>query len=91
MCLAIPGRIIEIIGSDPLTSEARVDFDEATRIVSLALLPDARVGDHVLVHVGFAISRLDEAAAERVWAELERLSDPGAPAPHTSARGASES
>jgi hydrogenase expression/formation protein HypC len=65
MCLAVPGRIERIDGRDPLTRSAAVRFDGAVRQVHLAYVPEAVVGDYVLVHVGFAISVLDEAAARR--------------------------
>lgn len=63
MCLAVPGQV-RTIAHDALRT-AIVDFSGATRTVSLAMVPDAQVGDFVIVHVGFAISRLDEAAALR--------------------------
>lgn len=73
MCLAVPARLVATSGEDPLTREGRVDFGGVQRSVSLALVPEARVGDYVLVHVGFAISVLDEAAAQRVFASLAAL------------------
>ena len=63
MCLAIPGQIIEQIDNEPLTRMAKVDFGGIARDVSLALVPEAGVGDYVIVHAGFAISQLDEAEA----------------------------
>lgn len=63
MCLAVPGQVVTI-GEDPLRT-ASVSFGGITKDVSLALVPDAGVGDYVIVHVGFAISRLDEEAAHR--------------------------
>ena len=63
MCLAIPGQIIEQIDDDPLTRMAKVDFGGIARDISLALTPEAEVGDYVIVHAGFAINRLDEAEA----------------------------
>jgi len=74
MCLAVPARIVSVSGDeDPLTREGRVDFGGVVRNVSLALLPEACVGDHVLVHVGFAITVLDEAEARRMLANLAAL------------------
>ena len=93
MCLAIPGRIEEIDRSDPDLRMARVRFGGIVKEVSLSLTPEARVGDYVIVHVGFAISRLDEEEAQRVFeyarqiGELEQLRnatsapDPVPPAP----------
>ncbi|NJE62253.1 HypC/HybG/HupF family hydrogenase formation chaperone [Thermococcus sp. 21S7] len=70
MCLAIPGRIIEINGK-----VAIVDFGGVRREVRLDLLPEVGVGDYVIVHTGFAIERLDEERALEIleaWAEVER-------------------
>jgi hydrogenase expression/formation protein HypC len=62
MCLGVPGRIVEI-RDDAGTPMASVDFGGIQRDVCLAYLPDATVGDYALVHVGFAITRVDEASA----------------------------
>jgi len=72
MCLAVPGRVTEIHGDDELRS-ARIDFSGVAREVSLAFVPEVVVGDYVLVHVGFAIARIDEAAAEEALAALREL------------------
>ena len=77
MCLAIPGRILDVTGDDPLLRTGRVSFGGALKEVNLAYVPEARVGDYVIVHVGFAISRLDEAEAARVWAALDALDAAG--------------
>jgi len=68
MCLAIPARIIDIIG--PL---ARVDLSGNQRDISIQLTPDARVGDYVLVHAGFAIQIVEEADALETRRLLEEL------------------
>lgn len=82
MCLAVPGRILSITGDDPLLRMGRVDFGGLVKEVSLAYVPEAAVGDHVLVHVGFAITVIDEEEAQRVLAHLEELGEPeGAPVP----------
>lgn len=65
MCLAVPGRIVSIQGHD-LDRTGRVRFGSVVREVNLSCVPEADVGDYVLVHVGFAISRVDEAEAERI-------------------------
>jgi hydrogenase expression/formation protein HypC len=78
MCLAVPGKIERIQGGDPLTRSASVRFDGAVRQVYLAYVPEAELGDWVLVHVGFAISVLDEAAAQRSLALLEDAIGDGA-------------
>jgi len=59
MCLAIPARIVEMTGDT-----ATVDMEGVRRNVSTMLLPDARVGEYVIVHAGFAIGRLDQKEAE---------------------------
>jgi hydrogenase expression/formation protein HypC len=70
MCLAIPGRILGIAGEDPVLRSARVDFGGVAKEINLAYVPEARVGDYVLVHVGFALTVLDAAEAARVLALL---------------------
>ncbi|TKB73364.1 MAG: HypC/HybG/HupF family hydrogenase formation chaperone [Nitrospira sp.] len=73
MCLAVPGQVVAI-QDDPLRT-ATVSFGGIAKEVSLALVPDATVGDYVIVHVGFAISKLDEEAARRtleLMAQLDR-------------------
>jgi hydrogenase expression/formation protein HypC len=72
MCLAIPGKVVEIDGENMMRI-SRVDFGGIARDVSLAYLPDVVVGDYVIVHAGFAISQLDEEEARetlRLLAEL---------------------
>jgi len=73
MCLAVPGKIVEILGDDPAIRAARVDFGGIEKQVQLAFVPEAAVGDYVLVHVGFAISRIDEAEARQVFEYLSRI------------------
>jgi hydrogenase expression/formation protein HypC len=79
MCLAVPGQILEIVGDDPLTRIAKVAFAGIVKDVSLALLPDAGVGDYVLVHAGFGITILDQAEAERTMEYLDALGALAAP------------
>ncbi|MEX2548743.1 MAG: HypC/HybG/HupF family hydrogenase formation chaperone [Nitriliruptoraceae bacterium] len=62
MCLGVPGRIVEI-HDDRGTAMASIDFGGISKEVCLAYLPEAEVGDYALVHVGFAITRIDEASA----------------------------
>lgn len=62
MCLAIPGRIVAIEG-DPTAPVAEVDYDGVRRRAQLIYLPEARVGDYVLVQAGFAVRRLSEPEA----------------------------
>lgn len=75
MCLAIPGRIITIEGDDPVLRSGRVDFAGVIKHVNLSYVPDASVGDFVLVHVGFAISTVDETEARRVFEYLEQMGE----------------
>lgn len=85
MCLAVPGQVISI-QDDPLRTSS-VSFAGVTKSVSLAMVPEAKVGDYVIVHVGFAISKLDEAAARRslelyrAMAERQAPADDGASQP----------
>jgi hydrogenase expression/formation protein HypC len=73
MCLAVPGRIAEILeGATPLRV-ARVDFGGIERKVNLAFVPEAVKGDYVLVHVGFAIARIDAAEAQKVFEYLRAI------------------
>ena len=67
MCLAIPGQIESVAGDDPLLRTGQVNFGGVVKEVSLAYVPEAEVGDYVIVHVGFALSRLDEAEAHQVF------------------------
>ncbi len=75
MCLAVPGQILSIAGDDPLMRMGRIRFGGIVKEVSLACVPEAEVGDYVLVHVGFAISKLDEEEAQRVLAYLRNTDE----------------
>jgi len=72
MCLAIPGKVIEAYDNAGMRM-ARVQFGGVIREACLEYIPETQVGDYVLVHVGFAISKLDEAEAHRTYAALEEL------------------
>jgi hydrogenase expression/formation protein HypC len=72
MCLAVPGQILSIAESDG-TPMAEVDFGGVRKSVCLQYIPDAAVGEYVVVHVGFAIQRLDEASARDTLANFERM------------------
>jgi hydrogenase expression/formation protein HypC len=83
MCLAIPGKIVEKQERDGALI-GRVDFGGALREVYLDFVPEAEVGDYVIVHVGFALSRLDAEEAERtlqLLQEMGALADEGLDAP----------
>lgn len=73
MCLAMPARVLRLFDDELMGPVAEVDFGGAHRIVSAAYVPEARLGDYLIVHAGCAISVLDEAAALHVIAELEAL------------------
>jgi hydrogenase expression/formation protein HypC len=73
MCLAVPGQVLSIAGDDPIMKTARVDFGGVVKEINLAYTPQARIGDYVLVHVGFAISVLDADEAGRIFRALEEL------------------
>ncbi len=75
MCLAVPGRIVSVEGDDPLLRSGRVDFAGIVKQVNLAYVPDARVGDYVLVHVGFALNVIDEAEAQQVFEYLRGMGE----------------
>jgi hydrogenase expression/formation protein HypC len=76
MCLAVPGKIVGILdGEEASLRPATVDFGGIRKEVSLAFTPEAAVGDYVLVHVGFALSVVDEAEAERIFELLREMEE----------------
>ncbi len=74
MCLAVPAQVVEIV--DEENQIAKVDIAGVRRNISIALLDEVKVGDWVLVHVGFAIQKVDEAEAERTLELLQQLGQP---------------
>jgi hydrogenase expression/formation protein HypC len=84
MCLAVPGRIESVEAEGPLGPTGKVNFSGIVKDVNLAFVPEAVVGDYVIVHVGFALSRLDEEEANktldyfRQMGELAELTESGA-------------
>lgn len=72
MCLAIPGKVIDTYDQNGLRM-ARVQFGGITREACLEYVPETKTGEYVLVHVGFAISKVDEAEAERTYQALKEL------------------
>lgn len=78
MCLAVPGKITDINGDDPISRTGKVSFAGVIKEASLALLPDAGIGDYVLVHAGFAITLLNETEAQRTMAYLETMNSDNA-------------
>jgi len=76
MCLAIPGKILSITGGDdPISKMARVDFGGIIKNICLAYVPDAKIGEYVVVHVGFAISRVHEKEAHQVFEYLKEIGE----------------
>jgi hydrogenase expression/formation protein HypC len=75
MCLGVPGRVLEIEADTSGMPMARVDFGGIVKEVCLAYAPEARVGDYVIVHVGFAISIVDEEEARLTWEYLRRMDE----------------
>ena len=77
MCLAIPGLVLSISDDthDAIKRVGQVKFGGITKEVSMAYVPEARVGDYVIVHVGFAISTLNEAEANRVFDYLREMDE----------------
>jgi hydrogenase expression/formation protein HypC len=75
VCLAVPGELLGVLDEDPLLRSGRVSFSGVVKQVSLALVPEARAGDYVTVHVGFAMSVLDETEAKRTLEYLRELGE----------------
>ncbi len=75
MCLAIPGQVLSIVGDDPIARTGRVSFGGVIKEVSLAYVPEVTVGDYVIVHVGFALSKVDEAEARQVFDYLKQMDE----------------
>lgn len=78
MCLSIPGKLIAITDElDQTFRKGKVSFDGVIKEISLALVPEARVNDYVLVHVGAAISIVDEVEAQKTFEILKQLDELG--------------
>jgi hydrogenase expression/formation protein HypC len=75
MCLALPGKIESIDGEDSLERTAKVNFGGVKKEVYLAYVPEAEVGDYVIVHAGFAINRLDEEEARQTLDDFRRIAE----------------
>lgn len=71
--MAIPGKILSIEGNEPMTRKGRVSFDGVVKVVHLGYVPEAQVGDYVNVHVGFAISVIDEKEAQEIYGILGEM------------------
>ena len=77
MCLGVPGQVVRIDESPIGMTMGIVSFGGVTKEICLAYVPEAAVGDYVLVHVGFAISKIDEEHANDIWAALEEMGELG--------------
>jgi hydrogenase expression/formation protein HypC len=75
MCLAVPGRIVDIEDADPDMRAGSVDFSGVIKRVNLSCVPEAKVGDYVLVHVGLALTIVDEAEAREVFKYLQEMEE----------------
>jgi hydrogenase expression/formation protein HypC len=75
MCLAVPGQIVSVAGGEGLDRSGRVSFGGIVKEVSLALVPEAGVGDYVIVHVGVALSKVDEEEARQVFEYLRQMDE----------------
>ena len=75
MCLGVPGAIEEILNEDPVERSGRVNFGGIKKVINLAYVPEAVVGDYVIVHVGFAISVIDEEEAKQVFEYLKEMDE----------------
>jgi hydrogenase expression/formation protein HypC len=75
MCLAIPGKVEQITGDDPLTRMGKINFGGILKEASLAYVPEVKVGDYVIVHVGFALSKVDEDEAQKVFEYLRQMDE----------------
>lgn len=75
MCLAIPGKIESISSKDPLLRIGRINFGGIIKEASLAYVPEAAIGDYVIVHVGFALSRMNEDEAQKVFDYVKAMED----------------
>ncbi len=75
MCLAVPGKVISIGGEDPIMRTGRIDFGGVIREVNLCYVPEVKLGDYVVVHVGFALSIVDEEEANKVFEYLREMGE----------------
>ncbi|MGZ3392251.1 MAG: HypC/HybG/HupF family hydrogenase formation chaperone [Isosphaeraceae bacterium] len=75
MCLAVPGKLLSIAGDDPFARTGKVSFGGTLKEVSLTCVPEAKIGDYVIVHAGLAISVLDEEEATRTLEYLREIQE----------------
>jgi hydrogenase expression/formation protein HypC len=77
MCLAIPGKVISIAGDDPVFRMGKVDFGGVVKDVNLCYVPEVKLGDYVIIHVGFALNIIDEEEAQKVFEYLREMEELG--------------
>ncbi len=75
MCLGVPGKVVKIEENPLGMTMGKVDFAGITKEVCLAYVPDVQIGDYVIVHVGFALNKIDEAEAMEVFEYLKQMDD----------------
>jgi hydrogenase expression/formation protein HypC len=75
MCLGIPGKVLEIFQVDESVPMGKVEFGGIAKEICLVYLPEVAVGDYVLVHVGFAISQIDEAEAREIFSYIDQIGE----------------
>jgi hydrogenase expression/formation protein HypC len=75
MCLAVPGKIVNIVNTDPILRTGKVSFAGIVKEISLAYVPEANIDDYVIVHAGFAISIIDEEEAKQIFQYLEQMNE----------------
>jgi hydrogenase expression/formation protein HypC len=75
MCLAVPAKIVQIEGDRPLEKMGKVSFGGIMKNISLAYVPEAEIGNYVIVHAGFALSIVNEDEAQQTLADLEKISN----------------
>jgi hydrogenase expression/formation protein HypC len=75
--LAIPGKVISIAGDDPVFRMGKVDFGGVIKEVNLCYVPEVKLGDYVIIHVGFALNIIDEEEAQKVFEYLREMEELG--------------
>ncbi|MFY8200686.1 MAG: HypC/HybG/HupF family hydrogenase formation chaperone [Pirellula staleyi] len=73
MCLGVPGRVSAWLDRDPLFARANIEFDGIQRECHMACVPEAEIGDYVIIHAGVAVCLVNQAEARRVFDELNRM------------------
>ncbi len=75
MCLAVPGKVVRWLDREPLFARAEIEFEGVRRVCHMACVPEAEIGEFVIVHAGVAISRVDADEAQHILDELRNLSE----------------